>query len=759
MKNQLNLLNLLKYTFIVLFLFVSIICFTGCSGINRYVKKGREYADAGNWEQSLKVLEEAAKKDPNNIEIKMLIVKAKWKASIIHMVKGQALLDKKFYNDAITQFNKSIALNPANKKAEALIEKTILSKDSDLYFEKAQSFLNKRKTNKAQNCLKKAIKLNPENIEAVNALKDIMQHKKQRPKLAALKLKEDTPSTISLKFKNTPIINIFEVLSKLAGINFIFDKDVKDNQVTLFMTDVSFDRFIDVLLETNKLKAKIVNEKTIIVYPDTPAKNKEYQELQIKTFFLTNLEAKKAVGILSKILKSKDITVNEKLNSIVIRGTQEVIEIASIILDANDRLPSEVLLNVEILEVSRNKEKQFGLEYSKSITLGVGEKRDDISKDRSLVGWLSMADLERLSNKELSISSSTATLNLLKQDADTKTLANPQLRVKNAEKASILIGERIPLRVNRRVDSATGDVTSDYQYYDVGVKLEAEPSINLNGEITIKLNLEVSTLGPNVGTVEDPQYSIKTRSAKSVLTVTDGESVVLGGLINDEERETIRKVPILGDIPLLGALFTNFDSGNKKTDILMVINPIIIRSQKIPDPDKVLIWSGTEKDFSLDKPFEPEIVPKDDQIQKETVDEIGTAPQGHEKPEEKATSFIPDNTDQSFMDKLKLSRKREGEQSLGILTPEWTDAEPFSIHVSSFRRKEPAQKRCEELRLKEYNCFTLPVNIPGMNLYYRVFVGTFKTYKEAEKACKELKTKKAFSQDIHVVDRKWALGQ
>jgi len=183
-------------------------------------------------------------------------------------------------------------------------------------------------------------------------------------------------------------------------------------------------------------------------------------------------------------------------------------------------------------------------------------------------------------------------------------LAKPQIRVKNSEKASMLIGERIPLRTNRRVDSATGDITSDYQYQDIGIKLEAEPTINIHDEIALKLNIEVSTLGANVGTAADPQYSIKTRNVRSVLTVRDGEAVLIGGLISDEERQTVRKIPLLGDIPLLGKLFHNYNTGDTQTDILIVITPIVTQSQEIPETNVMQIWSGKEKDFSQRVPYE-----------------------------------------------------------------------------------------------------------------------------------------------------------
>ena len=249
---------------------------------------------------------------------------------------------------------------------------------------------------------------------------------------------------------------MFEVLTKLSGINFIFDKEVQNNKVTMFMTDVSFDRFIDVLLRSNDLNAVLVNEKTMIIYPDTPQKAKEYEDLQIKTFYLSNLEAKQAVGLLSKILKSKDIIANENINAVVIRGSREVIEIAGRILQANDGTPAEVLLDVEFLEVTRSLQENIGLTFSESLTFGIGTPGDAVSEDTVFVNNISLYSLKRISDKDIILSTPSATLNLLKQDGDTRILAKPKLRVVNAEKASILLGERVPLIVNRRIDSNTG---------------------------------------------------------------------------------------------------------------------------------------------------------------------------------------------------------------------------------------------------------------------------------------------------------------
>jgi len=594
----------MKRKFCILFISLWIIafCIVGCTAHVRYLSKGRQYAAAGDWDKSSRFFQMAHEEHPDDPEIKLMLARSRWEASMFHMSKGEVLLNKNRFNEAIKELQTSITFNPANQKAGKLIETARKKREAIFYLNQGQDLIKLQKYHQALEVFQKAVKLDPNNKKAREALELFEKKKDKRPPKFVLKSKSESP--ISLKFKNSPVFNVFEVLSKLSGINFIFDKDVKESSVTLFMTDVSFDRFIEVLLRTNDLAAKVIDEKTIIVYPNTPAKAKIYEDLQIRTFHLAHMDAKKAAGLISKILKARNIVANEKLNTIVIRGSKDVIQIASKVIDANDCAPAEVILNVEILEVSRNKEKKLGLEYPESLTLGIGESQTDISKESSFNDVSSIYALGNISSKELMLSKLTATLYLLKQDAETRTLAKPQIRVKNGEKSSIHIGERIPLRVNRRVDSSTGDVTSDFQYFDIGIKLETEPVINVYGEITLKLNIEVSALGPNLSTLDDPQYAIKTRKAKTVLSLRDDEAVIIGGLISDEEKETVRKVPYLGEIPVLGRLFSSLNNEGNKKDVLMVITPILIKDQEIPGAGVMKFWSGKEKDFSLREPYE-----------------------------------------------------------------------------------------------------------------------------------------------------------
>lgn len=792
-----------KCCLILLWVFVATTLF-GCVN-NKLLNEGKQYADQGDWDKSVQVFQKAYNENPGDQEIKLLLYRAKRNAALVHQTRGEALLKMNRFDEAIQELQVAIALYPANVKAEAIIEKAKARKEAEYYLKVGENLAKSRKHSQAKEAFQKALKLNPSDDRALKALS---RYKKKEERPQAFRLKVDLTTPVSLKFKNTPILNVFEVLTRLTGVNFIFDKDMQETKVTLFVTDVSFDEFLDILLKTNKLSSKLVNANTLIIYPDTPNKAKEYQDLQIRTFYLANLDVKKAVALLAKILKSKDIIANEKLNAVVIRGPQEVIDVASKVIEANDRPSAEVMLNVEILEVSRSKEQNLGIEFDPaSVSAQLGEPTYDFFTPGSVsAGAGSLYALERISSQNILLSLPSATLNLLKQDGDTKTLANPQIRVKNGEKAKIHIGERVPLRTNRRVDT-TGAVTTDFQYQDVGVKLDVNPIINVHDEITLKLNLEVSSLGDNVGTSSDPQYAIRTRTAQSVLSIRSGETVIIGGLISDEERRTLRKVPLLGDIPAMGYLFSNQSTDDEKKDILMAITPIMARSQEIPEPDVAEIWSGREDDFSLKEPYEtyiereeayndepveeppkepitpPDMPPKVAPPQEGRTGPL-SLPEGAMPPGLPNDMPLPDKTlpfpgsppglpsgppippgtptppppeegaPKNPADEVQVARPTEKSHA-----DAWPASMPFTVHVNSFTREKDAEKWVKELGRMRYDSFIVSSFVPGKGkIFYRVFVGKFKDYDSASKFCKELKSNDSFREDIHVADRDWAIG-
>jgi general secretion pathway protein D len=734
---------------------------------DQYLRQGHKYEAAGDWDNSVRFFQKAHDEDPENTEISLSLRRSKFESSRMHQLKGESYLAQELFNEAINEFRISMAMNPANIRAAELEEKTRRLMDARHYFKQGQNYLKMQKFAPARQAFEKAAELDPDFEPAQRALN---YYRKKDLDTGAYKISGQSDAPVSFKFKNTPIINVFEVLTKLSGINFIFDRDVQNNKVTMFMTDVSFDRFVDVLLRSNDLNSIVVNEKTMIIYPDTPQKAKEYEDLQIKTFYLSNLEAKQAVGLLSKILKSRDIIANENINAVVIRGSREVIEIAGKILEANDGTPAEVLLDVEFLEVTRSLQENIGLTFSESLTFGIGTPGDEVSEDTDFVNNISLYSLQRISDKDIILSTPSATLNLLKQDGDTRILAKPKLRVKNAEKASILLGERVPLITNRRIDSTTGDSTYDFQYTDVGVKMEVLPVINVNDEVTLKLLLEVSALGEDISPDPfNPQIPIRTRTAQSVLTLRDGETVIIGGLINNNERRSLRKIPGVGDFPAIGSMFSNRDDQDTKNDVLMVITPVVIRSQAIPGTKATEIWSGSEERWSLEAPYGSAKQPQYHETPEKGIEELLPPPPAEPiSPDKPVTGQPPlSKAAPSGLDAPAViaapetpagpapSRGSGPEKTFGT---SWPDDARYSIHVGSYLDRLEAEKRARQLASLNYECFMIPARIPQKGFFHRIFVGSYVDKTRAGDICNQLRERREFTRDIHVVDRQWAVG-
>ncbi len=709
-----------KYLFVLRMIVILLlpVFFYNCNTVKHpNVETADRLASENNFDEAVEYYTKALSENPDDIALKLRLKETKQRASISHMQKAKTLINKKFYKEAIEELQMAIAFYSGNHRAIELVGNVKMMKESQYLVDKGKKQIQLGDFQNAKISFQKSIQLDPDNSDAKAALE---QFKKRKDDISKYQLDFRTKKPISLKFKKTPVLNVFEILSKLSGINFIFDKDITETKVTLFMTDVKPDRFLDVLLRTNSLRAKRIDSTTLLIYPDTPQKAKEYDELYVKTFYLSHLKAKNAVAILTKILKSKNIIANEKLNAVTVRGHKDKVDMAGRIISANDRTPSEVILNVEIMEVQRKKEKDLGLSISDTVTFGVSEESSGIDFDTDF-GFASMAsihDISRITSKELYLSLPTATLKLLKKDGDTKILAKPQLRVSSSEKASILIGEKVPLRTNRRVQT-DGSTTYDFQYQDVGVKLVAEPVINMFNQVTMKLAIEISALGSNVGTVTDPQFSIKTRTTNTVLTIQDGDSVIIAGLIEDDDRATIQKIPLLGDIPAMGDLFSSEDSEIINTDILMAITPVIIRSQDIPQDNLSGFWSGTEKQVSLDEPHEQKIIenaglkdaPDDDYVMVLTED-----------------VFLPS-------DKF------------------------YSIQIYSSKDEKESENKAEQIREIGYQAWVKPADIKDKGMFYRVFLGQYTSYQEAEQARLELLKKDGFRKDIHIVDRAYVYGK
>jgi general secretion pathway protein D len=421
---------------------------------------------------------------------------------------------------------------------------------------------------------------------------------RQLPEVASLSNVYKKP--VNLEFRDATVKMVFDALERTTGINFVFDRDVKlDQRTTVFLKQTRFEDAIDVLLTTNQLEKKVLNATSVLIYPNTQAKTKEYQELLVKAFYLSNIEAKTAANLLKSVLKLKDVYVDEKYHMLVLRENAETIALAEKLIALQDLEEPEVMLEVEVLEVSRNSLLNLGLQVSNQFTVSPlnGLNSGSVGNNNgSNSATYKLSDLLNLNKDKLGITLPSATLSLQKTDGDANLLANPRLRVRDRDKAKILIGDRVP--VVTTTTTPNGFLSENIQYLDVGLKLDVEPEIHLRDEIGLKMSLEVSSLVGSVKTATGSQaYQIGTRTISSSLRLRDGETQVLAGLISDADRSDANRIPLLGDLPVVGRLFSSQKDDRQKTEIVMSITPRLIRNIQRKSPGEEMFWSGTESNL------------------------------------------------------------------------------------------------------------------------------------------------------------------
>lgn len=420
---------------------------------------------------------------------------------------------------------------------------------------------------------------NPQNAKA-NAMLRQVSHplvEEQRLQLAPSK-------PINLEFRDASLKLVLEALSRASGVNFILDKDVRpDLRTTVFLRQSGLEGAIDFILQTNRLEKKVLNNNTILVYPSSPEKLKDYQELVVKGFYLANADVRQTQAMVKALLKTKDTFIDEKLNLLMIRDTPDAVRLAEKMIRMHDLAEPEVMLEVEVLEIKRSRLLELGVQWPSQLTLSpMGAKSS-----------LTIAELRELDSSKISATIGSAAINLRRNVGDANILANPRIRARNREKAKIMIGDKVP--VSTSTTTATGVVSESVQYLDVGIKLEVEPNVYLQDEIAIKIGLEVSSIANEIKTPAGSlAYQIGSRSASTVLRLKDGETQVLAGLINDEDRMASSRVPGLGDLPILGRLFGSQKDDRNKTEIVLSITPRLVRNLARPDLSDSEFWSGTE---------------------------------------------------------------------------------------------------------------------------------------------------------------------
>ena len=568
-------------------LLVSIMAMTlgvlACNAGRSAYRKGRDAAQRGDRDATVIFYTRAVNEDPSNIEYRLGLERALVDAGAYHVQQGQKHIAAEELEKAVDELQFSVQLDPSNRYAVGLLEET-------------HQKLAARKA----------------------AQEDAIDFEERRRRARALFgrrpiLEPSSTAPIQLKFaEDTSLQKIFEVLSKLSGINVLFDESFRDKRVTVDLVDVSFEETLDKLVLINQLFYKIVDSSTIIIIPDNAQKHRQYDELVLRTFFIVNAEVNTIANMLRTIAGIQRVQPNPELKAITVRATLDQVAVADRIIELNDKTKSEILLDIEILEINRNKMIEYGLALAEhSIGLGFAPAGSGTSTDSDAGTSATGIRLNRLTSVNASdfilAFPTAATFRLFKSKSEARLLSAPKLRATEGQPAELRIGAEVPIPVTSFVSQfGTGGVpttpVTSFQYRNIGINISITPKVFVDGEIELQLSLETSTQLETriIGGIELPVFG--TRNVTNVVRLRDGETNLIGGLFEQSVRRSISGIPGLTDIPLLSRLFSSNDEESSSNDIVFSVTPHIVRAPRIVERDLAPLPMGTEQQIKVPGP-------------------------------------------------------------------------------------------------------------------------------------------------------------
>ena len=575
------------------------------------VQLAEQMVEQENWDGAVNAYREALREDPFNDKLSAEYEKVKAKASEQHYLQGRTFLGQGNIPEAMQEFQIALGLDPGNSENQLALADVIRLKEARELLKDGQKLRNLGRLDDALSAFEQAIEKDPNLTEALEGITAIAQE------LQTFKAIGGSTEPVTLRFQNTRLKQVFEILARTADLNILFEKDVRDDLVTIFTKEMPFNEALNLILATNQLFYQQVGPDTILIIPDTKQKRQQYQDLMIRTFYLSNAKAKDIANLVRTILETKRVYVNEPLNTIVIRDEPVKIQLAEQIILANDRRDSEVVLELEVFEVNKTKNRLLGASFGKQIGAGVfpgvAPSTFPSTSDSITSSDFSYQQLTTIGpNSYLVKFPSSILLDFFKSESDAKTLASPKLRVLNNQKASINVGTKEPILLsttNVTPGTTTGITTqstvTSIEFKDTGVKLDVEPTIHLTGEVTIKIKVEVTRIGERVDLGNNnSQFRFGTRTAETTLNMRDGETVILAGLIQEDDRKARESIPGLGDIPIIEDLFFK-DTTKTQTEVILSITPKVIRVVTPPNIAKQTLWSGTADTFATTPLFAP----------------------------------------------------------------------------------------------------------------------------------------------------------
>ena len=572
---------------------------TGCASAAG-MRRGHQAELAQDFDRAVVEYTKVARTNPSSADARLALERAKLRAAQDHAVRGRRLAGLERYEESVLEYQVASELNPTDPLVEAAL------KDA-------------RQKLRTKLAVARAGRTDLESL--IDRTRDLPA--------PGLDLPDDVKLPGSLVFGNGATARaVFLTVGRFANISTIFDAAFRDQPLNIDLRNATLGGALTALTASTHTFYRITAPRTITIIPDTPAKRREYEELIIRTFFLSNADLKETIDLLRVVVDIRQISPVSATNSISIKDTPERVAAAGKLILAIDKARPEVVIDVELLEVDRTKLRDYGLQIASPGSPGISGAAD-VNRDD-----FRLANLKNLTAADVFLSGIPGLYyRLLKNDTATRTLANPHLRTAEGLTATARFGEEVPVPVTTFAPIAAGGVNTQpitsYTYRNVGVNIDITPRLHHDDDVTLNLKVTLSSLGAGTGFGGLPTFG--NREITTTIRLKDGETNMLAGLIRDEERTVMSGIPGLSDVPILGRLFANNHRETLQTDIILTLTPHIVRVLDLTEADLRPFRMGREGGTSSlaeiigvgappkDEPSDPDTSPQAPRTQAPTL--------------------------------------------------------------------------------------------------------------------------------------------
>jgi general secretion pathway protein D len=556
-----------------------VVVLVGCATSRAFVR-GERAARVGDWDAAVEYYRQAVQDDPDRAEYKIAYERATFAAAAQHADRGRRAEDEGRLDEALREYRRASELDSSNRQVVS-------------------------KMNEIERTLR-------ERLEASRPKPQIDRLREEARKVSPEPLLSPTSPLGPVRFENANARDVLNFIGESTGINVLFDREFADRTITINVDGVTLEEALQQIMITNQMFYKVINERTIVVAQDSTVKRNQYEDQVVRTFFLSHADATDMQQLLITIIRvagmaaQPQFVANKTTNTLTARASTSVMAIIERMLEANDKPRAEVIIDVQILEVSRERAKLYGLNLSSYSIGGVfSPETSPTTGDNGVNSPLFNLNTisQGVSTADFYLSVPSAIINFLESDSRTKVLAKPQLRGSEGQKVALNLGEDVPIPSTTFTPIATGGASANpltsFGYRTIGVNVEMTPRVTYEGDIVLELSLELSARGGDVVIAGQALPAFSSRKVSTRLRLRDGEPNLLAGLLREDERKSLTGFPGLLRMPVIQQLFGNTDSQIRQTDIVMLLTPRIVRSHELRAADLAPIYVGPQSNFSL----------------------------------------------------------------------------------------------------------------------------------------------------------------